>query len=131
MKRALATLALIPTLALTACGNQEDTQYDAMTRCQKQVSQYAKHPESAQWKEVLLDEEQNGIRYLAGEATFVNDLEDEIVVNYHCNLDVESGNWSETPTMEPEDIPGAAPGRWAYGLSPMLEEYGDEMSLER
>lgn len=131
MKKYLLPIALAIPLVLTACGSSPSI--DEVTKsCQDQISTYAKYPGTADWVELRVAEEQNGKIYIAGSADFDNDMGNPVRTNYQCTLDIESDKWVRKPTLEPHSPTASRWGheRWGGSKSPMLEKYGDSMSLE-
>lgn len=134
-RTALATAASALAIALTACNGEADADPidAAVERCQEVVSTYSKYPGSADWVAVNLAEEQNDIIYIQGEADFNNDDGNPVRTKYHCHLNTETDDWNRPPSMEPKNPAGGerwTSSRWGGAQSPMLEKYGDEMSLE-
>lgn len=131
MKKYLLPVALAIPFTLAACGSSPSVE-EVTKSCQDQVSTYAKYPGTADWVEVLVAEEQNGKIYIAGSADFNNDAGNPVRTNYHCTLDIESDQWVRRPSLEPHNPVASRWGheRWGGSKSPMLEKYGDSMSLE-
>ncbi|WP_288814206.1 hypothetical protein [uncultured Corynebacterium sp.] len=129
----IATIALAAALPLaTACSIAEtEASPSPLEQCQKAVSEFTKYPGSAQWGEVLLDEEDSGVHYIAGEADFNNDAGNPVRTRYNCQLNLETGEWDYGPHLEPlNPVHGKhETGKWGGALSPMLEEFGDNMSM--
>ena len=135
MKLRTATLCapLIALVALSACSTIENEGAPSvLQRCQDHVSNFAKYPGTAQWVQVNNDTEENGKHYIAGEADFNNDAGNPVRANYHCILDTESDEWVDRPSLEPRNPTTGRfqTERWGGASSPMLEKYGDQMSLE-
>lgn len=123
------------TLGLTACGGgsdgQDSTITDAVQRCQDTVREYVKYPATIQWADPRLAEEQNGIVYINGGADVNNDAGNPVPVNYSCDLDTSTDEWARPPSMEPKNSTDGRwqTSRWGAAASPMLEKYGDQMSM--
>lgn len=122
------------TLGLTACGGDDDqdsTITDAVQRCQDTVREYVKYPATIQWADPRLAEEQNGILYINGGADVNNDAGNPVPVNYSCDLDTSTDEWARPPSMEPKnatDINWSTDPNATFD-SPMLDKYGDQMSM--
>lgn len=129
MRKQLVPLVLISSLFLVGCGADID---GAVERCQDRVSGYAKYPGTADWVELRMAEEQNGKIYVSGGADFNNDAGNPVRTKYHCTLNIETDDWDRYPTMEVQNPVSSFSGssRWGGEASPMLEKYGDSMSLE-
>lgn len=135
MKRALAaTVATTVSLALASCSSDSsDPTADALERCQDTVGEYVKYPSTIQWADPDVEEEQNGIIYIAGGADANNDAGNPVPVRYSCHLDTATDEWGMPPSMEPKNPTDGRwqTSRWGGADSPMLEKYGDSMSLEQ
>jgi hypothetical protein len=127
-------IPLAAGMALTACGGSDDPDpIEAATqRCQDTVSDYAKYPGSIDWVEVRLAQEQNGKIYINGAADADNDAGNPVRTNYSCTLNTETDDWDRRPSMEPKNPTSDRWGtaRWGGEASPMLEKYGDRMSMQ-
>ncbi|MEY8565151.1 hypothetical protein AALF15_01085 [Corynebacteriaceae bacterium 7-707] len=136
IKRTALAVAMGGALAITACSGdaEADPVDEAVERCQNEVVDYAKYPGSVEWVEIHVAEEQNGKIYVNGGADANNDAGNPVRVNYSCTLDTDTDEWADAPSMEPKEGPGGSQyrsgERWAGEQSPMLEKYGDRMSME-
>lgn len=130
VKKRLIPFVVAAPLVLVGCGSDIDA---VIERCQDHVSGFAKYPGTADWVEIRTAEEMNGKIYINGGADFNNDAGNPVRNNYSCTLDLETGEWERRPSLEPMNPTGSRWGneRWGGAASPMLEKYGDSMSLER